>query len=471
MKYYITSLFLFLSCLSLNAQLKVASALGDDMVLQRNTDARLWGKAKAGEKLTITTSWNNIKVNVTTNENGDWLVKVKTTGAGGPYTITITSLKEKIVLKNVLLGEVWLCAGQSNMDMPIDGYKDQPILASNDILVDAENDNIRLFTGKPTGSKSLQDTIKGNWNIASAEAVAKFSAVGYLYAKQLQQRLKVPVGMICLAYGGARIESWMSKETIANFPDALSQTSDEKLKPQNKASYLYNAMLHPILNYTIKGAIWYQGEANVPNNKGYANLMASMVDSWRKDFGIGNFPFYYVQIAPYFYDNSKATSAALLRDEQLKAQSLIPNSGMACTIDLGEEKGIHILDKYTVAKRLAYWAFAETYNLKGIYHLSPTYKNMVVKDSVAVVYFNNLVNGLNSFGKEVESFEIAGEDKVFYPAKIKTNRQDQVIVYSPNVKVPVAVRYGFCNFPITKGFLYNTAGLPVPSFRTDDWDK
>ena len=275
--------------------------------------------------------------------------------------------------------------------------------------------------------------------------------------------------MICLAYGGSRIESWMSKETIEKFPEALSQTSDEKLKPQYKATYLYNAMLHPILNFTFKGAIWYQGEANVANNKGYANLMAAMVDNWRKDFGIGNFPFYYVQLAPYFYDNSKATPSALLRDEQLKAQSLIPNSGMASTVDLGEEKVIHIADKNTVAKRLAYWAFAETYNIKGINHLSPTYKNMVVKDSVAIVYFNNLVNGLNSFGKEVESFEIAGEDKVFYPAKIKTNRQDQVIVYSSLVKKPVAVRYGFCNFPITKGFLYNTAGLPVPSFRTDDW--
>ena len=468
MKYYITGFFVIFSSL-LNAQLKVASVLGDDMVLQRNANARLWGKAKPSEKLIITTSWNNAKVNTTANDKGEWLAKVITTDAGGPYTITIASLKEKLVLKNVLLGEVWLCSGQSNMDMPIDGYKDQPIIGSNDILVDAENNNIRLFTGKPTGSKTLQDTIKGNWSIASAESVAKFSAVGYLYAKQLQQRLKVPVGMICLAYGGARIESWMSKETIANFPEALSQTSDEKLKPQYKASYLYNAMLHPILNYTIKGAIWYQGEANVPNNKGYANLMAAMVDNWRKDFGIGDFPFYYVQLAPYFYDNSKATPSALLRDEQLKAQLIIPNSGMACTIDLGEEKVIHIPDKYTVAKRLAYWAFAETYNIKGINHLSPTYKNMVVKDSVAIVYFNNLVNGLNSFGKEVESFEIAGEDKIFYPAKIKTNRQDQVIVYSPNVKVPVAVRYGFCNFPITKGFLYNTAGLPVPSFRTDDW--
>lgn len=465
---------LLFSFLMVKAQIKVANILTDNMVLQRNTEVKIWGKAKPGEKLNVITSWNQVKTGATCNEKGDWIAKVKTTEAGGPFTITVSSGKEKVILNNVLLGEVWLCSGQSNMDMPIRGYADQLINGSNDILVDADNGNIRLFTLNYTARDTPQDTLVskyGKWKMASAESVSEFSALAYLYAKQLQQKLKVPIGVITSAWGGSRVEAWMSKETMANFPEALKLTSDEKLNSQYRASMLYNGMIAPILNYGIKGAIWYQGEANITNYNDYAALLSAMVGNWRKDFGQGDFPFYYVQIAPYFYNNSKATNSALLRDEQLKAMSLIPNSGMVSTIDIGEEKVIHPAEKLTVAKRLTYWAFSETYGIKGINFKSPTYKSMSSKDTVAIIEFDNVLNGLNSFGKEVESFEIAGADKIFYPAKMWTNRKNQVLVSSPKVKVPVAVRYGFCNFPQTKGFLYNTAGLPVPSFRTDDWDN
>jgi sialate O-acetylesterase len=195
-----------------------------------------------------------------------------------------------------------------------------------------------------------------------------------------------------------------------------------------------------------------------------------MVANWRQKFSNGDFPFYFVQIAPYFYGNSKINSA-FLREAQIKAQSIIPNSGMACTTDLGEEKVIHPANKLEVAKRLSYWAFAQTYGFKGINCKSPTYKSMSVKDSVAILEFDNSLIGFSSKGKPVESFEIAGSDKVFYPAKMLNNRKSQVFVSAPQVKIPVAVRYGFCNFPLTQGFLYNSAGLPIPSFRTDDWGK
>ena len=465
---YLT-VFLLMSILHTHAQLKLSSLISDNMVLQRNTEVKLWGKAKAGEKVTIITSWNKSKAITTSSENGDWMIKVKTKEAGGPYMIDVSSKDEKIVIKNILLGEVWLCSGQSNMEMPIEGFKDQPINGSNDALVDADNNDIRLFTVKSQWSKNQKDTCNGNWVEASAKTVEKFSAVAYFYAKQLQSKLKVPVGVISTVWGGSRIESWMSEETISHYPADLKLTSSDTLKPQYHAYYLYNGMIAPLLNVRFKGVLWYQGEANVPNYQDYAALLAGMVNNWRKDFDQGEFPFYYVQIAPYFYGNSNQINSALLREAQLKAQALITNVGMVTSVDLGEEKVIHTSEKLTVAKRLSYWALSETYGFKGIHFISPTYKSMAVKDSIAYLTFENTVNGLSSFGKEVESFEIAGEDRIFYPAKISTNRNYQVLVTSPKVKIPVAVRYNFYNFSQTKGFLYNTAGLPVPSFRTDNW--
>ena len=374
-------------------------------------------------------------------------------------------------MKNILLGEVWLCSGQSNMEMPTAGFRDQPINGSNDLMVDADNNNIRLFTVKKNAIATLQDTVSGKWEIASAETVAQFSAVGYFYAKQLQQKLKVPVGMINSSWGGTRIEPWMDKESISQYPAAYTRSTQEKVAIQQRATNLYNGMIYPIINFAIKGAIWYQGESNIGDYKEYAVLMQGMVTGWRKDFGVGEFPFYYVQIAPYFYNDSKAINSALQRDEQIVAMSLLPNSGMASTFDIGEERCIHPAEKLTVGKRLSYWALAQTYGFKGINFKSPTYKSVSVKDTVAIVTIENTVNGLTTFGKEVDCFEVAGEDKVFYPAKYSFNHKDQILVWSPKVKVPVAVRYGFCNFPVTRGFLYNTAGLPVPSFRTDLWEK
>ncbi len=472
-KLALLNLFLVLTFIA-QAQIKLANIITDNMVLQRNSEVKLWGKATAGDKLVITTGWNKIKTVVKVPENGNWVANIATLEAGGPYQITVASATEKIVLHNILLGEVWLCSGQSNMDMPIRGYADQPINNANDILVDADNDNIRLFTLNYLGKKTPQDTCAskyGKWKVASAESVSEFSAVAYLYAKQLQQKLKIPVGVITSAWGGSRIESWMSKETIANFPDALSQTSNDTLKAQYHATYLYNGMIHPILNVKFKGAIWFQGEANVGHANDYPGLMQAMVANWRKDFAQGDFPFYYVQITPYFYSNSKATNAALLREAQFKAMSLIPNAGMISTIDIGEEKGIHAPEKLTVAKRLTYWAFANAYGIKGINYKSPSFKKMTIKDSVVTLDFNDVANGLYSFGKSVDGFEMAGEDKVFYPASMRTNRNNQVILKSQQVKKPVAVRYCFYNFPKTNGYLYNTAGLPLHSFRTDDWEK
>jgi sialate O-acetylesterase len=470
-KFLILSYFL-VSVFMLNAEIRVASSLGDNMVLQRNTEVKLWGKAKPTEKLSITTSWNNVKTNTTCNEKGEWLVKVKTTEGGGPYTITIASNKEKIELENVLLGEVWLCSGQSNMEMPIYGFNGCSINNLLDFIVDGNNDNIRMFTVLRNSTNLPQDTCSGSWMIASSGTVGKFSAVGYLYAKQLQQRLKVPVGMISSSWGGSPIEAWMDKASLAKFPEALARKSQEQTPLHHKASQLFNGMIYPLLNYTIKGAIWYQGETNRDYSKDYVGQMAALIEGWRNDFGLGQFPFYFVQIAPYNYDNSNGIASALLREAQLKASLNIPNCGMVSTIDIGNEENIHPAEKMTVAKRLSYWALSKTYGIGGISCENTVFKNLVAQDSTLLISFDNIGRGLANTKKEIDNLEIAGADKVFYHAKTAiVNRSLQLKVWSSQVPKPVAVRYAFHNFPQGKDFLYNGAGLPVPSFRTDDWDK
>lgn len=269
--------------------------------------------------------------------------------------------------------------------------------------------------------------------------------------------------------GGTPIEAWMDSKTLTNFPESL-KLSEQETKEQNKASYLYNGMKSPIVNYTIKGAIWYQAESNRKNYQYYADLLKAMVSSWRNDFGVGEFPFYYVQIAPYSYGDSAASLSAFMRDEQLKAMSLIPNSSMVCTLDLGNELWIHPAEKETVAKRIAGWSLSETYGYKGLPYKSPTFKSFEVKDSIVTISFNNADLGITSFDKNVDCFEVAGEDKIFYPAKMTKMNNDfrKIQVVSDKVKKPVAVRYAYNNFPKTEGYLFSTTGLPVPSFRTDN---
>ncbi|MEI7677498.1 MAG: sialate O-acetylesterase, partial [Bacteroidales bacterium] len=256
--------FLVLLCYNLLvAQIKVSSVIGDNMVLQRNSEVKIWGKANVSQKLIISSSWNKSKVSVTSDGKGTWTAKLKTTEAGGPYTITIASEKEKVTIKNILLGEVWLCSGQSNMEMQMAMYADQPVNGANDELLNATHDDIRLFTVGRNSEPTSQDTCNGKWSVATAENVAVFSAVGYFYAKQLQQRLKVPVGIICSSWGGSRIEAWMSKDVVSQFREAFSQSTKPETKPQNKAAHLFNGMIAPLLNFTIKGVIWYQGESNI----------------------------------------------------------------------------------------------------------------------------------------------------------------------------------------------------------------
>ncbi|MDB5111647.1 MAG: sialate O-acetylesterase [Mucilaginibacter sp.] len=436
------------------------------MVLQQNTQVPLWGKAKANAKITVITSWNHKLYTVWAKKDSSWRVLVQTPKAGGPYQISLND-GETLLLKNILIGEVWVCSGQSNMEMPVKGFGNQPILNSSDILMDAENSSIRLFRLERALTRSPQSDCKATpWEEANAQSVKDFSAVGYMYAKLLQEKLKVPVGVIMSVWGGTMIEAWMDQSSLKEFPEIKIAADTAKIN-KNDPTVLFNAMINPFVGYGIKGVIWYQGEQNRINYQLYDKLMAAMVKEWRKIWQMGEWPFYYVQIAPYTYTlKDKQGLAAYLREAQQKALGEIPNSGMVVTMDVGSEKAIHPPDKLPVSKRLAYWALANTYGKKGLNFQSPVYKSMKITGNSAYISFNYTPNGLTSFGKELLAFEIAGDDKVFYPAKARISGNG-IMVESDKIKVPVAVRYAFKDW--VTGDVYNTEGLPVAPFRTDSW--
>jgi sialate O-acetylesterase len=243
---------------------------------------------------------------------------------------------------------------------------------------------------------------------------------------------------------------------------------NSKLELRRKSSHSYNGMINPIKEFAIKGVLWYQGEANRLDSEHYPALMKGLIEGWRAKFKNKDMPLYFVEIAPYSYGNSDDVVSARFRDAQLEASLLIPNCGMVSTIDIGAEDFIHPPEKKAVGKRLSLWALAETYGMKGISYRTPYYAQTVLRDSVLVVSFEHAEWGLTSFGKELTDFYLAGDDKVFHPAKAYIKNK-QVVVHSTEVKKPVAVRYRYTNYPKGDGFLYNVAGLPVTSFRSDDW--
>jgi sialate O-acetylesterase len=455
MKKYLFLLLVSLITSTAFAKISLPSIFSDNMVLQQNSNVSIWGRARANAKVTVHTSWNSQKYIAMSDADGSWKLSLVSTKAGGPYQITIND-GEGIVLNNVLLGEVWVCSGQSNMEMPVKGFKNQPTLNSADILLNADNPQIRVIRYEKTLSRTPQYDCKStSWQISDAQSAKEFSAVGYQFAQQLQHKLKVPVGIIMSTWGGTKIEGWMAGN---------STVADTAKITKNDPSVLYNAMIHPFLGYGIKGVLWYQGEANRSNYEQYDQLMEAMVKGWRKAWNIGEWPFYYVQIAPFKYD--KTNESAFLREAQLKASLLIPNSGMVVSMDVGTENFIHPPDKTTISKRLVYWAMANTYEMKGLTFASPVYKSHKIAKNVITISFSHAENGLSSFGKTLSAFEIVGEDKVFHPATARITGAG-VVVQSEKVKTPVAARYAFKDW--VAGDLFNNEGLPASSFRTDNW--
>lgn len=457
------------------AKIVLPPFFADNMVLQQQSDVAIWGWTKAGSTVQLSCTWNKKKYGTSADANGKWKLSIATPAAGGPYEITISD-GESLTLKNILIGEVWLCSGQSNMEMPMKGYRDQPIKGSNDAVFQSANNQIRLYTVPRAVKTFIQDsTRKADWQIAGSETVNNFSAVAYHFGRILQAKLNVPIGLINISYGGSSAEAWMSPEALKAFPELTIPSLADSSKVNNRTpTTLYNGMLKPFIGFTIRGCLWYQGESNNGRAEQYEKLFPAMVKQWRDEFGIGEFPFYFAQIAPYNYRNgANATSpldlksnSAFLRDAQRKSVNHIPNSGMVVLMDNGEEFNIHPADKETVGKRFSYMALGATYQLKGFAYQSPALDSLLINGSIATLKFKYVPNGLTSYGKPLTQFEIAGADKIFRPAAASI-RNGTIVVSSPLVPAPVAVRYAFRDFIV--GELFSTEGYPVSSFRTDEW--
>ena len=463
-------LLLLATALTCSARITLPKMFSDGMVLQQQTTCRIWGQASASKQVKVRTSWDGKTYKTQSDSQGRWQLQVETPKAGGPYDITLTD-GEPLTLRNVLVGEVWLCSGQSNMEMPMKGFKGQPIEGATEELLSCNDPQLRLFTVKRNAQFTPVDTVHGSWAAATSQSVREFSATAYYYGKALRQSLGVPVGLIVTAWGGSACEAWMhpswiKDEWLKAFPKLHTPWNEQDVKAfkQRCPAALYNGMLHPLVGYAIRGAIWYQGEDNCTRASTYADQLQTMVKGWRKEWKQGEFPFYFCQIAPYDYSLIDwHYNSALLREQQLLAESRIPNARMAVLMDAGLEYGIHPRKKREAGERLAILSLANTYGQKGMPDFA-RYKDVIFQNDTAVisfdrskewVYFNN--------GPQSSLFEIAGADKVFHAAMAWISR-NKVYVKSDSVSRPVSVRYAFRDWCV--GDLFHD-GLPVSSFRTD----
>jgi len=450
---------------TLKAEIKLPTIFGDNMILQQQTDASIWGWAKAGAQVRVKTSWNNKTYTIKSEQDGKWSVKVATPAAGGPYMISITDGKE-LMLNNVLIGEVWICSGQSNMEMPLIGFGNQPVNNSLDAIVKSRNKNIRLFTVERDYSPTPLTDCKGKWNEANPESVARFSATAYYFGRLINQVTDVPIGLVVVSWGGSSIKAWLSEDSLKPFGDKVALSKQEIETPNKSPAALYNAMLNPLIGYGIRGAIWYQGESDVYMPQQYSNYFETMINEWRNKWQLGEFPFYYSQIAPY--ETYSIHNSAFLREVQLKMMEKVPNSGMAVLMDSDSPDCIHPAKKKEVGERLAYWALSETYKVAGIPYKSPTLKNVTTEGRQMILTFENAPAGLTSYGKEIKGVRIAGKNKRWYQASVVLD-EHRMYVFSPKVTEPIAVRYAFESH--SEGEIFSNQGLPISSFRTDDWDR
>jgi sialate O-acetylesterase len=471
---------LLLAAWTAQADVRLPALFSDNMVLQQGIRVPVWGWANDGEQVTVTFRGETAK---TKAKGGKWMVKLGRLSAGGPDTLTVAG-ENTIEIKNVLVGEVWICSGQSNMEWPLS----RSFEPAADIAASA-NPMLRLFHVPKVKSDTALDDVKAEWKQSAPETTPAFSAVAYYFGRDLQAALKVPVGLIETCWGGSPAEVWMSQSLLADdkeykrdileaYEATMQKLEASGKKPQRapwKPAELYNGMIAPLIPYAIKGAIWYQGESNAGRAYQYRRLFADMIRNWRHDWEQGNFTFLAVQLAPYDKVKKRPLEAitekpvesdwAELREAQLLATQELPNVGMAVITDVGEKDDIHPTKKVPVGARLALAARGIAYR-ENIEYSGPVFKKMKVKDGQAVLSFDHADSGLEAKGGPLTGFAICGEDRNFVWAEARIE-DDKVIVGSPSVTEPVAVRYGWSDFPVVN--LWNKAGLPATPFRTDDF--
>ena len=465
--------FICLCCvicgLSASAKVRLPKFFSDNMVLQQQSECNLWGWTEPGKKVQVSTSWDNQSYISTTQKDGRFEVKVKTPKAGGPYHIAFKD-GDELKLVHIMIGEVWICSGQSNMEMQMKGFKQQPVEGTTEELLRCKDASLRLFTVKRNASLIPVDDVTGHWDEANAASVRDFSATAYYFGRALRQTLGVPVGLIVTSWGGSACEAWMKADWLKAFPKVNQHVTEEDVKKlqQRCPTALYNGQLKPLIGYTMRGAIWYQGEDNIPRYDYYAPLMTRMVEGWREAWKQGQFPFYYCQIAPYDYSLIQWKNSQLLREQQLKAETMIPNARMAVLMDAGLEYGIHPRKKRQAGERLALLALANTYDVKGLPDFA-VYKEVEFKNDTAVIAFDRSKEWVYfEHGTTSNNFEVAGQDRIFHPATQVWVSRNRVYVKCADVRQPVAVRYAFKDW--VEGDLMHD-GLPVSSFRTDDWES
>ncbi len=460
MKRLMLAVFSLIGAICSFGQVRLPSLLSNHMVLQQQSPVKLWGWASPGEQVFVTTSWDHKTDSAKVTRDANWQINVNTPAAGGPYSILIKS-GNSIELSDVMIGEVWVCSGQSNMEM----NEQWGLPDAKAELPTCANNNIRFFYVPKTTSVYQQDDCKASWSVCDSNTMKAFSAAGYFFGKKLNKELNVPIGLINASWGGTPAEVW-APENVVNDDPSLKAAST-KHEPADwwphAPGFAFNGMIAPLANFSIAGAIWYQGESNVSTASTYSKLLTGMIGAWRKAWN-KNFPFYFVQIAPYKYGDKNA--GALLQEAQTQSMQY-PNTGMVVITDLvNDTNDIHPKNKHDVGYRLANWALAETYHKQGIIYKSPLYKSMSTNKGKAILLFDYAATGLMAKDKDIRELYVAGEDKIFYPAEAKIEK-NTLIAWSKKVKDPIAVRYAFGNTAI--GNLFSEEGLPVTAFRTDDW--
>ncbi|MFZ2146454.1 MAG: sialate O-acetylesterase [Sedimentisphaerales bacterium] len=510
-------LFAFVVLLLVNAgtvlaDVKLPAVISDNMVLQRDKSVdpapdgkvSICGWADPGEEVMVGVSWHSMRWAVTAGDNGRWEFAMNSPKTGGPYEMTFSG-KNTITLKNIMVGEVWVCSGQSNMQMSVKSSAN----AEQEIAA-ADYPDIRLFTVERKVAEQPQSDCVGSWTLCSPQTVPDFSAAAYYFGRELYKELNVPIGLIHTSWGGTPAEAWtrrgvLKKESdfapileryddaVAKYPQAMKEYEQklsewkeaaEKAKaegekmPQRPSSPfgpghphspagLYNAMIAPLIPYGIGGAIWYQGESNAGRAYQYRKLFPAMIQNWRSDWGQDKFPFLFVQLANFMAVKPEPAEStwAELREAQLMTLAL-PNTGMAVIIDIGDANDIHPKNKQDVGKRLALWALAKSYGKELVYS-GPIYKSMEIKDNKIILHFDHVGGGLVAASDEpLKGFAIAAADRKFLWADAKIDG-DSIVVGSNEVSAPAAVRYAWADNPVCN--LYNKEGLPASPFRTDDW--
>lgn len=488
----------FLAVFSINAQVSLPNFFSDHMVLQRNNNNPIWGNAKKGEKITVSINGQSHKTKA--DKNGYWKVKLNPMKAGGPFVLTVKG-KNTLTISDVLIGEVWLCSGQSNMGWRVSGSTN-----ANLEIASANFPNIRLLKTPTKGNLIPQKDLDTKWEKCSPETIGDFSANGYYFGRKLYHTLGVPIGLINVAWGASAIETWIPRDAMdatneytemlaqwdkrmSNYTDAtyekevkkydawkkggkkgkkLNPSSDHRIG-QNTSGNGFNNMVNPLVGYGIKGAIWCQGETNIGRAYQYRSLMPLLINTWRKLWKQGDFPFYWIQIAG---KNArplapKGSMWAELREAQSMALSL-PNTGEAIVYDLGEENNIHFGNKQASASRLVLHALSKDYGYKKLAANSPRYESMLVEGNKITITFKNVSKKLFAFDSPIiKGFSIAGKDKKFVWAKAKIIGKNKVVLYADEVINPVAVRYAWQDNPDAN--LFDSTRLPVTGFRTDDW--